>query len=112
MCKTINQRLNDDKEFNAAIDILFKHKPERKIIQKAVEELMELATKLMQDLNDPDKLSDAEIVEEIVDVNMHLILIEKLFGQHTCKRLVGEKVRKFLSSKSLAKYASKEAEAA
>jgi NTP pyrophosphatase (non-canonical NTP hydrolase) len=88
-----------DNDFIHAIDILLQEKPKDKSIFKAVEELLELATNLMQYEN---KGVDNGINEEIVDVSMHIFLLSKMFN--VTNEQIRNKVDKFLSSEDYKKY--------
>jgi hypothetical protein len=110
----IANALNEIEEFQDGITNLWERKPIDKIIIKAAEEMIELAEKLIKRVNEEGKVQDEEIVEEMIDVNMHLQLLEKLFlrgGNDYAKRInaleVSKiKVVKMLSGKSYKKYAT------
>lgn len=89
--------------FEVNIQTLLQNKPAKKIMRKAAEECMELATKLMQRTNDADKVTNEEIAEEIVDVGMHIHLLSKLFGV-LVRQQVPIKTAKFNRVKDLKKY--------
>jgi predicted metal-dependent hydrolase len=90
------------KEFNEAINILIDTKPDYLNITKALEELGELSVKLLQHLNKPESITEGDIEEEIVDVEMHLIMLNHLFPVND--QIRAEKIKKFLDSKDFNKY--------
>lgn len=89
-------------EFNEAIEKLLLHKPKRENLLKAIEELSELSTILLQKINKPDKVSDFEISEEIADCEMHLIILKHYFS--ISDEIRKEKVKKFLDLKEHLKW--------
>lgn len=91
--------------FLKAIKILLSEKPKDKSICKAVEELGELSVKLMQYINKPESVSVGDIEEEIVDVEMHLIILNKLFP--VSEEIRKTKIEKMLKSKDYNFYLTK-----
>jgi len=91
------------KEFKQGIDTLFRKKPLKDSVLKALEELNELSLVLVQFLTKPDTISVEDITEEIVDVEMNLDLIKKHFSVSNDIRKA--KIDKFLQSKNYLKYA-------
>lgn len=106
MDTSITDMLNNDPDFRTAIDDLKRNKPYKKILIKACEELNELSTKLLQKVNNYEKVTDEEIGEEIIDAQMHLILLTKLISPDIIIALVKQKKEKFLASKERLKYKS------
>jgi NTP pyrophosphatase (non-canonical NTP hydrolase) len=89
-------------EFLEGINILIEHKPLDKSICKAVEELSELSTKLMQWINKPESINSGDIEEEIADVEQHIILLKHFFP--ISEEIRNTKISKFLNSKDYKKY--------
>lgn len=85
-----------------AIEILVEEKPLNKLIHKAVEELSELTTKLMQFVNKPFE-KNLDIEEEIVDVKINLKILEHFFP--VSEELVEKKVRKLYQTEDYRGYA-------
>lgn len=84
--------------FMDGIKGLFTNKSQREVYIKAAEEMNELVTKLLQYANEPSKITDDELLEEIVDVQMHLILLMKY---HPIKNQLEQseiKIMKFINS--------------
>lgn len=52
-------------------------KERKKILSKAAEELSELSTKILQRLNDKDKVSDESLFEEMVDVELQMVILKE-----------------------------------
>ncbi len=94
----------DSSEFLQGLKILFLKKSKKKTFLKAAEELNELSTKIIQWVNDNDKVSDEDIVEEIVDVQMHLLTLQQHFSQQTCHDMALKKIKKFIDSKDFIEY--------
>jgi NTP pyrophosphatase (non-canonical NTP hydrolase) len=92
-------------EFIYGVNVLVSEKPLDKIICKAVEELNELAVKLLQYINKPESISDGDIEEEIADVEMHLKLLKHYFP--VSKEIRTQKIEKFLNSKDYNIYREK-----
>lgn len=86
-----------EESFKYGINVLFAEKPLDKTICKVVEELNELATKLMQYVNKPGSVSYGEIEEEIVDVKMNCRLLELHFP--VSSEIENRKIDKFINSK-------------
>lgn len=100
--ESVEPKADWDRDFVFAVDVLLECKPKQMSISKAVEELLELSTKLVQYHNDNKKVPVEEIKEEVVDVSMHIFLLHKLFGvTHADIRL---KVDKFLNSADYQNY--------
>lgn len=101
-------------EFQDGIKNLWVRKPTREIFLKAAEEMFELGLKLIQAANTAsltEKVSPEDIREEMVDVNMHLQLLEKFMyvGNDFHKREMSlldtkAKVIKMLNSDDYKKY--------
>ncbi len=89
-------------EIKLAIDKLIQNKPLDKSICKAVEELNELAAKLMQYINKPESIQPGDIEEEIADVEMHLYLLKQYFD--VTKDIRNNKLKKMLNSKDYKLY--------
>jgi NTP pyrophosphatase (non-canonical NTP hydrolase) len=104
MCKTINQRLSENINFTNSIEVLYKTKSKKKVFKKACEELAELLEKLLKYQNNAAKVSDEDIAEEIVDVCMHMELIQKYFDSPLFKGLVAGKVTKMANSNDFKRY--------
>ncbi len=91
--------------FSDSIEILYQNKPKNKILKKACEEISELLTAILQKMNKKET-PDEEILEEMVDAQTHIILLQKFFSQETIRKMVDQKVEKFLLSKDLKKYST------
>jgi NTP pyrophosphatase (non-canonical NTP hydrolase) len=104
MSKTIQTMLLDHPDFPEAIFALYKHKKRRKVYTKAAEELAELSVRLLQAVN--KGVDDNMIAEELVDVQMHLILLQ-LYFTDILPLHVHEKMEKFLQSNDAKRYRSK-----
>jgi vacuolar-type H+-ATPase subunit I/STV1 len=107
----IAKNLNESVTFQVAIEQLYVHKPLDKIIVKAAEELNELAATLLQFVNKEDKAKQRQnVLEEMVDVNMHLQLLEKHFvgianaGNSQARLMVLRKINKMLNSRDFKQY--------
>jgi len=87
---------------NEALNVLEAEKPLDKIILKAIEELGELSVALAQYLNKPGKCDGADVIEEIVDVEMNLTLLKRFFPIQEWDR--NAKFLKFIDSKDFKKY--------
>ena len=105
---TIDKNLTEQKadweteEFTHGIDVLLAEKPLEKMLSKAAEELGELSVKLLQYINKKESINENDIEEEIADVEMHMIVLNKLFPVPMQVR--EEKVNKFLNSKDYKEY--------
>jgi hypothetical protein len=93
--------------FTNALKIIINKKPKEKSFEKAIEELSELTTKLIKWVNDPEKVKDAKILEEIVDVQMNILVIESYFSDTDKQKMCARKIAKMLKSKSYMKYKAK-----
>jgi hypothetical protein len=102
----IHDTLVRSKKFMAGIELLLENKPTPLILLKACEELSELNTKLLQRVTKGAHTSE-EILEEIVDVQMHLFMLERLYNFEQRKQPVLDKVTKMLTSKDFQKYKNK-----
>lgn len=91
--------------FAYGINVLLSEKPLDKSICKAVEELNELAVKLLQYINKSESISDGDIEEEIADVEMNLRLLKSYFPVSAEIREL--KISKFLKSKDYNSYREK-----
>lgn len=83
-------------EYLFGIDVLLSEKPKDKSISKAVEELSELTTKLMQYINKPQSIIVGDIEEEIADVEMHLRVLKTYYP--VAPQIREKKINKFLNS--------------
>lgn len=101
---TIEQSLLENKDFCIAVQNLLKNKKKRKVFYKAAEETNELGAKLLKEANTPFKVDDEDLLEEIVDVQMHLILVQKYFRKELKEKIIAEKVSKLINSKDYQKY--------
>lgn len=105
---TIEQLLLSKNEFVAGVDTLYTYKNRKKVINKCLEELSELTTKLLQQKNDTNKVSEDDLLEEVVDAQMHLILIQKYFLPDAIRKMVDTKVNRMVNSKDFKKYKAKQ----
>ena len=62
-------------------------------LQKASEELLELALELVQRVNKPHKINDKAIILEIADVKIRLWYLEQRFGKNSVKTAVTKKLK-------------------
>jgi hypothetical protein len=99
------KHLTDNKQFNEGIETLFNHKPKKKQYLKFAEELAELSAAILKHINKGE--SEEFILEEMVDVSMHINLISKHFSPLELKTMCEAKTKKFLSSKDFNKYKQK-----
>jgi len=105
---SIHDKLITTKGFMQALEVLHAEKPKHKIITKALEELSELQTVLLQFLNKPEKVDIEEIGVEIVDVQQHLMLLPEIFKfEVDYNKVVDKQVTKFLNSNSYKNYEKK-----
>lgn len=91
-------------EFLSGVDTLYKFKPKKKIVNKFLKELSELTVKLLQNKNGETKASDEDILRKMVDVQMHLILLQKFFLKEDIRRVTENKVIKMVQSDDIKKY--------
>ena len=89
-------------DYKYGINVLVSEKPLEKRLCKAVEELSELSTKIMQYINKPESISPGDIEEEIADVDMHMQILKEHFPVSLTIRQL--KIEKFLNSKDFLKY--------
>lgn len=101
---TISKALSEDIAFRKALSVLHNHKSREMIFIKACEELNELSTKMLQWVNNTDKITNNDLMEEIVDVQMHLDLLQLIFHSSDLEGARLQKVNKFLTSKDFLKY--------
>lgn len=80
------------------------NKKRSKIFRKAAEELSELNTKLLQRMNDREKISDAQIIGEIIDVEFQIVLLKRVFSISEHRTIRDAKMDKFLKSRDYKKY--------
>lgn len=104
MEKTIEQMLLENPDFVKGIEQLISNKSKKKCFKKAGEESSELTTNILKYLNDKEKITDYDMLEEIVDNNMNMILIQRFFTTEEIQAMVNEKIGKFLNSKKNKKY--------
>lgn len=64
-------------------------------ILKAVEELNELSTVLMQQYNKPGKVPTSAVIEELGDVAIRLQILERIYGQEAIDTRIKEKLSKY-----------------
>lgn len=103
----ISNVLLESKRFLIGIFTLHKYKPRQFVFSKAAEELNELAVKLLQLSNNPssNKVTDEEILEEIVDVQMNLLLLIKYHrNERQIEKTTERKIEKFLASADVRHY--------
>jgi hypothetical protein len=108
---TISDLLLRDDSFKEGLAILLRQKHPRGLMVKAAEELSELTTKLLQRANHPttddavrNKVSDEELIEELVDVQQHLIMLQQMFDPIQYIQITLEKTNKMLRSEDFQKY--------
>jgi hypothetical protein len=89
-------------DYKYGIKVLLSEKPLEKRLCKAVEELSELSTKIMQYINKPESISPGDIEEEIADVDMHMQILKEHFPVPLTIRQ--QKIERFLNSKDFLKY--------
>lgn len=108
--KTPNSRiaeLQKSWEFIGGCKVLIERKPLNLSLLKMAEELNELSTKILQKLNNPDKVNHADIMEELVDVQMHLLIFEEIYNDvNINKDTVRTKISKMINSEDFKKYAN------
>ena len=92
-------------EFYQGIEVLKWQKPKEKSILKAAEELSELLGKLLQFINKPESIKEGDIEEEIVDCEMHFIMLNHYFP--ISNEIRERKIKKFLNSKDYLLYLEK-----
>lgn len=74
---------------------------------KCAEELLELATLLVQRVNKPTKVSSKKIIEEIGDVRVRLAVLEEIYSKKSIQQRVNKKTNQLLSYLKLKKYKNK-----
>lgn len=74
---------------------------------KCAEELLELATLLVQRVNKPTKVSSKKIIEEIGDVRVRLATLEKVYGEKPIQKRINKKSKQLLKWISIGKYKKK-----
>lgn len=94
----IREALMNNKEFVEGINLLFKNRSKKKNLKKFAEELSELTTKILQKLNNPSKVGGDRILEELVDVQMHIIIAEMYYLEFEINDMAVEKINKMLNS--------------
>jgi hypothetical protein len=98
----IQEKLKEIPKFNEALNFLFENKSQKSIFNKAAEEAGELLVRLLQKINKKEeKINPNKILEEMVDVQINLILLEKYFTKEQIEAMVKEKAEKFLSQKKI-----------
>ena len=100
----IHQTISQDPKFIKGIEVLFAHKHKDKVFSKAAEELAELLTAILKKIHKPKKVSDYDIVEELVDVQQNIILLEKYFDDELLVSVSNEKTTKFIESEDYQTY--------
>lgn len=77
-------------------------------LDKAVEELNELSTAIMQyKLKNGRKTTSQDVIDEIGDVKIRLKVLEKMFGKKNIKKRVKLKLSKFKGYFDTEKYIGK-----
>jgi len=71
---------------------------------KCAEELLELATLLVQRVNKPNKVSSKKIIEEIGDVRVRLAVLEKVYGKKLIQKRINDKSKQILNWFKIGKY--------
>lgn len=105
---TRHQHLKDSEAFNFGVKVLFAKKPLKKSLLKMAEELSELSTKILQHVNNPNKVKHEDLLEELVDVQMHLDIFELFYNDSVLNRnIVDNKVEKMIMSEDFQKYLDK-----
>lgn len=99
---SLNIYWNGNSDFEYGVKVLLSETPISKSIMKALEELSELSTKLLQYVNKPEQITDSDIEEEIVDCEMHFNLLKNYFPVSASTRL--RKIKKMLKSKDFKNY--------
>lgn len=103
----VHHLLMSNKKFVDTINTLAAKKPYDKILLKACEELNELSTRLLQYVNNHKKIHAIKIAEEIVDAQMNIILLCKVYDNIDFSTIVEDKVVKMICSKDVKKYKHK-----
>ncbi len=104
MTNTINEALLHNSEFVRGVSVLLSNKPQNLCILKAAEELNELATVLLQWHNKPENFNQAEFIQELIDVQMHLILLQQYYLPEELMGISDIKVTKMINSKDFKHY--------
>jgi phosphoribosyl-ATP pyrophosphohydrolase len=94
-------------EFKKGIEILIEHKSKKKAFMKCAEEAGELNLAIVQAYNKPSDEDEEHIIEELVDIQMHIILMQRYFNPILINRKVNEKIKKMVESKDFQKYVEK-----
>lgn len=98
-------KLQNSEVFMNGAEILIKYKPPALSMSKMAEELGELLTKTLQRINDPKKVSREEFMEELVDVQMHLLIFESIFNDpKENEEIVALKTAKMVMSEDFNQY--------
>lgn len=105
LVQTLKNNNNNMKKLKEAIDVLLAEKPVDKSIMKALEELSELSTVLLQHINKPGSIKKEDIEQEIVDCEMHFIILKHFFP--ISEDLREKKLKKMLNSKDYLYYEEK-----
>lgn len=74
---------------------------------KCAEELLELATNLVQRVNKPSKVSNKKIIEEIGDVRVRLAILEEVYSKKKIQQRIDKKSNQLLKYLKLKKYKNK-----
>lgn len=91
--KTSNMLTKEEKD--AVIDYMVTKNSPSYNLTKAAEELLELATALLQRVNKGNRVSDKQITDEIGDVKTRLKVLEKIFPKEAIDERVIKKLTMF-----------------
>lgn len=103
---SVEDMLLESDEFIEGVKLLIEKKPRDKSLLKAAEELNELSTAILKAVNKNNGDLSWDILEELVDVQMHLLLLQKLFKPDHLRDYVYQKVAKMIDSKEFHYYKS------
>lgn len=105
----LSYTMETDQRFVLGVDALAAHKSMKKIFVKAAEELNELSVKLLKHANNPDKVTSEAIMEEVVDVQMHVILLLQVlpFDLEQQTAQAAHKIEKFINTADYKKFVEK-----